>query len=127
KKLHQIHRIAEISVVEEHSDAVHVRICVEMINARSVKGARAANDPVDFVVVLEQQISEITPVLASDAGDERFFHERRLALKQNPCEKETKQNHDHENRERNYNQRCQVFREIHVSGGVTMIRAKTAR
>jgi hypothetical protein len=74
KKLHQIDRIAEISVVEKHSDAVHVRIGVEMINARSVEGARAANDPVDFVAFLQQQISQITSVLAGDARDQRPFH-----------------------------------------------------
>ena len=60
--------------MQKHSDAVHVRIGVKMIDARSVEGARAANDPVDFVALLKQQISQVTSVLASDASDERFFH-----------------------------------------------------
>src|SRR5215831_10258833 len=74
KKFHQTHRVAEISVVQEHSDAVYMGIGVEMINTRSVEGAGAANDPVDFVAFLQQQIREITPILTSDAGNQRPFH-----------------------------------------------------
>ena len=69
KKLHKIDRIAEVAVVKKHSDVVNVRIGVEMIDARSVECAGATNDPVDFVAFLQQQISQITSVLASDAGD----------------------------------------------------------
>ena len=71
--------------MQKQSDAVYVRIGVEMINARSVERAGAANDPVDFVAFLQQQISQITSVLAGDAGDQCPFHAQRLALKQNVC------------------------------------------
>ena len=39
-----------------------------------VEGAGAADDAVDFVAFLEQQIGEIAAVLPGDAGDECFLH-----------------------------------------------------
>src|SRR5882724_7988930 len=74
KKLHKIHRVAEVPVMKKHSHPVYVWISVKMINSRGVKRAGAANNPVDFVAFLKQQISQITSVLAGDAGDERRFH-----------------------------------------------------
>ena len=56
-----------------------------MIDARSVKRARATNDAVDFVAVFEQQIGEITSVLTGNPRDKRLFHERRLVLTQTVC------------------------------------------
>ena len=41
-----------------------------------IEGARPADDAVDFVTLLQQQIGEIRTVLAGDAGDERFFHDQ---------------------------------------------------
>src|SRR2546423_10872626 len=49
-------------------------IGVKMINARSVERADATNDPMNFVAFFQQQISQIAPVLAGDAGDQRPFH-----------------------------------------------------
>ena len=74
KKLHKIHRVAEVPVMQKQSHIVYVWISVKMINSRGVKRAGAANNPVDFVAFLKQQISQITSVLAGDAGDERRFH-----------------------------------------------------
>ncbi len=74
KQLHQIHRVGQITVMQEQTDPVDVRVGVEMIDARSVKRARAADDAVDFVALFEQQIGQIAAVLAGDARDERFFH-----------------------------------------------------
>jgi hypothetical protein len=54
-----------------------------MINSRGVERAGASNDSVDFVTLLEQQIRQITSVLARNAGDQCLFHSQRLALKQN--------------------------------------------
>ena len=76
EQLYQVHRVRQVAVVQEHSHAVDVRIGVKMINPRRVKRARAANDPVDFVAFFQKQIGEITSVLAGNAGDQRFFHER---------------------------------------------------
>src|SRR6266576_4474325 len=115
KELHEIDRIAEIAVMQEHSDVVHVRIGVEMIDARSVERAGAANDPVDFVAFLQQQISQITSVLASDAGDQRPFHWASIVGRfwETPTLEQ-----GHGVRHRRYSG---------FSGGVTMIRARTAR
>ena len=74
KQLHEIDRVAQIAVVQKHPNAVDVRIGVKMIDARSVEGARAPDDPVHFVAFPEQEIGKITSVLAGDAGDERAFH-----------------------------------------------------
>jgi hypothetical protein len=40
---------------------------------------------VNFVAFLQQQICQITSVLAGNAGDQCLFHAQRLALKQNVC------------------------------------------
>jgi hypothetical protein len=63
EKLHKVDRIAEVAVVEEHSNAIHVGISVQVIDARGVKCAGAANDPVNFIALLKQQIGQITAVL----------------------------------------------------------------
>ena len=76
EQLHQIHRIAQVAVVQEQPDAVDVRIGVKMIDARRVERARAPDDAVDFVAFFEQQIGEIAAVLSGDPGDERFLHAR---------------------------------------------------
>jgi hypothetical protein len=49
-----------------------------MINAGSVECAGAANDAVDFVALLQEQFSQITAILACDAGDQRAFHRQQL-------------------------------------------------
>ncbi len=74
KQLHQINGVGQVTVMQEQTDPVDVRVGVEMIDARSVKRARAPDDPVDFVAFLEQQIGQVAAVLAGDARDERFFH-----------------------------------------------------
>ena len=74
KKLHKVHGVAEVSVMQKQSYAIDVRISVQMIDAGSVKCAGAANDPVHFVALLKQQIRQITSVLAGNAGDQRFLH-----------------------------------------------------
>ena len=60
--------------MQKHSHAVYVGISVKMINARGVKRAGAANDAVDLVPFLKQQIGQITSVLTGDAGDQRPLH-----------------------------------------------------
>ena len=72
-------------MVQEHAHAVDVRVGVKMIDARRVEGAGAPDDTVNFVAFFEQQIGQVTAVLAGDAGDERASHEKRLALKQTAC------------------------------------------
>src|SRR5882724_1049017 len=74
KKLHKIHRVAEVSVMQKQSHTVYVWISVKMINSRGVKRAGAADNPVNFIPFLKQQIGQITSILASNAGDERPLH-----------------------------------------------------
>jgi hypothetical protein len=64
--------------VQKHSHAVDVRIGVKVIDAGSVERAGAPNDSVDFVTFLKQKIGKITSVLASDSGNESFFHSMSL-------------------------------------------------
>ena len=71
----EVQRVGKIAVVQEEAHAVDVRIGVEVVDARGVEGAGAADDAVDFVALLEQQIGEVGAVLAGDAGDECFFHD----------------------------------------------------
>jgi hypothetical protein len=45
-----------------------------MVNAGSVEGAGAANNAMDFVTLLQKQLSQIATILTGDASDECFFH-----------------------------------------------------
>ncbi len=45
-----------------------------MVDARRIEGAGAPDDPVDFIALFQEQIREITPVLASNSSDQRFLH-----------------------------------------------------
>ena len=67
--------------MQKQSHAVDVGIGIKMINAGSVEGAGAANNAMDFVTLLQQQIGQITSILTGDAGDERPFHERHSVSK----------------------------------------------
>ena len=60
--------------MQKHSDAVDMWIGIKVVDARGVKCARAANDPVHFVALLKQQIGQITTILSGDAGNERPLH-----------------------------------------------------
>src|SRR4026209_307513 len=68
--------------MQKQANAIDVRINIKMIDPRGVEGAGAANNSVHFVAFFQQQIGQVTSVLAGYAGDERLLHERRLALRQ---------------------------------------------
>src|SRR5882672_8569298 len=51
-----------------------IGILINVIDARSIEGARAADDSVDLVAFRKQQLSEVGAILSRDAGDERAFH-----------------------------------------------------
>src|SRR6266487_6481058 len=85
KQLHQIHGVAEVSEVEKHAYAIDVWIGIEVVYARGIECARAANDAVHLIALLKQEIGEITAILSGNAGNERLLHEPRLALKQTAC------------------------------------------
>jgi hypothetical protein len=70
KEASQDYRVAEVAVPET-AHTVYV-ISVKMINTRGVERIGAANDSVDFSPS-EQQIRQITSVLARNAGDRLFM------------------------------------------------------
>jgi hypothetical protein len=74
KQLHQIHRVREIAVVQEQPHAVNVRIDIKMIDASGVEGARPPDYSVNLVAFFQQQIGQITSILAGDPGDQGALH-----------------------------------------------------
>jgi hypothetical protein len=71
----EIERIGKIAVVEKEADTMDVGVGVKVIDPRRVEGRSAPDDSVDFVPLFQEEIGEITPVLAGDTRDERFLHE----------------------------------------------------
>src|SRR5437588_8139815 len=74
QQFHQIYRVGEITVVQETSNAVNVRIGVKMIDAGSVKRTRAADNPMHFITFRNQEIGKITAVLSRYAGNQGSLH-----------------------------------------------------
>ena len=60
--------------MQEKPNAIDVRIGVKMIDPRSVEGAGASDDAMDFVAFLEEQVREVAAVLPGDSCDEGFCH-----------------------------------------------------
>ena len=60
----------------------------EMIDARAIERRSAANQPVDFVALLEQELRQVAAVLPRDSRDEsdfgRFHYSDLLAVEKNP-------------------------------------------
>jgi hypothetical protein len=53
-QFHQMDGIGEISVVKEEFHPVNVRVLIQMIDAVGVKAARAPDNPVDLIPLLQQ-------------------------------------------------------------------------
>ena len=62
------HGVAQIAVVQ-----VEVRVTLQMGDALAVIDGGAADDAVDVVALLQQELSQIAAVLSGNAGDECFF------------------------------------------------------
>src|ERR1044071_5606468 len=54
KQLNQVNRVAQIAVMQKQPNTIDVTVGIQVIDARSVKGAGATNDPVDFVALRQQ-------------------------------------------------------------------------
>ena len=65
--------VVQIAVVQEQPAVFFVRILIDVSIRCGVERRRAADDAVDLVSLLEQQLGQIRAVLAGDAGDERAF------------------------------------------------------
>src|SRR5437868_3132393 len=60
--------------MQKKTDAVNVRVDVKMIDAGSVEGARPPDYSVNLVTFFQQQIGQITSILAGDPGDQGALH-----------------------------------------------------
>src|SRR2546423_9809446 len=60
--------------MQKKTDAVNVRVDVKMIDAGSVEGARPPDYSVNLVAFCQQQIGQITSILAGDPGDQGALH-----------------------------------------------------
>src|SRR6266513_1307789 len=74
EQFHQIKGISQIDVMQKKSNDVNVRIDIKMIDTRGVEGARPSNYSVHLVAFFQQQVGQITSILAGDPGDQRAFH-----------------------------------------------------
>ena len=79
--------VREVRVVEEQARLLLQRIPVEMVDAPGVEGARPADEAVDLVALVQQQLGEVRAVLAGDPSDQGPggpFGHARLQLRGRP-------------------------------------------
>ena len=69
----QAARVGHVAVVEGEAGALEVRRMrvLQVVDPAAVHAGRAAHHTVHFVTLLQQQLGEVRPVLAGDAGDQR--------------------------------------------------------
>jgi len=60
--------VGQVRVVEEEPRLRLVRIAIEMVDPARVERAGAADQPVDLVALLQEQLGEVGAVLAGDPG-----------------------------------------------------------
>src|SRR5438045_5861459 len=60
--------------MQKKTDAVNVRIDVKMIDAGGIEGARPPDYSVNLVAFFQQQIGQITSILAGDPGNQGALH-----------------------------------------------------
>jgi len=69
----ELRPVGQIPVVEHQRDPLLVRVVVEMIDPVCVERRSAADDPVYFVALAEQELGQIGAILAGDAADQRLL------------------------------------------------------
>ena len=70
EQLDQRDRVGEVAVVGEQADPLLVGVVVEVVDPVGVEARGAADDAVDLVALLEQELGQVGAVLAGDAGDQ---------------------------------------------------------
>jgi len=75
EQLHEVGGVRDVSVVQKKPHSVDVRIAVEVIDTTRIERACSANDTVDFVAFVEEQLREVRAVLTGDSSDKHFFQE----------------------------------------------------
>ena len=79
-RLHLLHksretiRISEVAIVQMQSLLGDMRILIEVVDASCVEGRTATDDAVHVIALRQEQLSEVAPVLTSNARDECAFH-----------------------------------------------------
>jgi hypothetical protein len=76
EELGQRRRVGQVPVVGEKADARLVRVVVEVIDPVGVEARGTADDAVDLVALLQQELGQVGAVLAGDAGDQRTLRLR---------------------------------------------------
>ncbi len=72
----QVRRIGEIPVMQLEPGVAFVGVLVDVVDPLGVEERGAALDAVDLVALLEQELGQVGPVLARDAGDEGGLRHR---------------------------------------------------
>ena len=70
EELDQRHRVGEVAVVREQPNPLLVGVVVEVIDPVGVEARGAADDAVDLVPLLQQQLGQIGAILTRDPGDQ---------------------------------------------------------
>jgi hypothetical protein len=66
----QVGGIGQVAVVQPHVHRALMRILIQVIDSIGIEGRRPALDAVHLVAFAEQQLRQISTVLAGDAGDQ---------------------------------------------------------
>ena len=70
EQLDQRDGVGEVAVVGEQPHSLLVWVAVEMVDPVRVEARGAADDAVDLVALLQQQLRQVAAVLAGDSGDQ---------------------------------------------------------
>jgi hypothetical protein len=66
--------IGQVPIVEKEPDIRQMRVLIEMIDPAAVEAARAADEAVHLVTLVEEEFGQIRAVLAGDSREQGFFH-----------------------------------------------------
>ena len=69
----QVAGVRQVAVVQPEIGVCYVRVLVDVVDTLGVEGTGAALDAVHEVAFFQQQLRQVTSVLAGDAGDEGDF------------------------------------------------------
>mmetsp|Transcript_47033 Transcript_47033/g.87364 ORF Transcript_47033/g.87364 Transcript_47033/m.87364 type:complete len:234 (+) Transcript_47033:55-756(+) len=74
----EIGGIAEVAIVKVELDASLVAVLVDVVDTAGVEGRGAADDAVNLVSLVNQQLGQIGSILSSDPSDERNLPRGRI-------------------------------------------------
>jgi len=70
-------RVIQVAGIQKQGFLENLRVGPEMVQVRSFALGRSSEDPVNFVVLGQQQLGQIGTILSFDAGDEGAGHLKR--------------------------------------------------